>query len=116
MTWLDSPVVLLAFLVQQLEKMQSQMGQLIMDIYVETHHMTPEQAESNVLSFFQFFSVSTSTGGLEVHGSETDPAFINSSFQITLINSFGSLMELLMKLENVRSQAQDVRLAVDFEG
>merc|ERR1712232_255885 len=68
------------------------------------------------MGFFQFYTVTTTTGTLEVHESEKDTVFQQSPFRVNLIDSFGSLLKLVLHLERICRETPEAALAVDFEG
>lgn len=116
-TLLDYPSILLAHMVSKLEEIQGKIAKVVMDLYITTKYLENSiEARARVMTFFQHFSVDTSRGTLDVHGGSDDPDFQRSSFRVHLVNSYGSLMRLLVDIEGLASRNSDVAVAVDFEG
>jgi hypothetical protein len=82
--------------------------------------MSYDDSKNLLMMFFQYYTVETSTGTLEVHESSAETAFEESPFRVNLVDSFGSLLRLLRHLEftcaNNGMNGHEVALAVDFEG
>jgi len=117
MMMLESPSVLLACMVRKLEEVQAKISKVVMEMYYDTGFLSYDDSKNLLMAFFQYYTVETTTGTLEVHESCVDNAFTDSQFRVNLIDSFGCLMKLLRHLEIICStNGHDVALAVDFEG
>mmetsp|Transcript_51102 Transcript_51102/g.118770 ORF Transcript_51102/g.118770 Transcript_51102/m.118770 type:complete len:458 (+) Transcript_51102:549-1922(+) len=106
---------LLALLVRKLEEIQAKVSKVCMEIYNDTQLLSYDDSMNLLMMFFQYYTVETTTGTLEVHVTYNDPAFVESPFRINLIDSFGCLMKLLLHLESICG-VNEAALAVDFEG
>lgn len=116
---LEWPTTLLALFVRKLEELQAKVSKVIMEIYHETGHCSYDDSKNMLMMFFQYYTVETTTGTLEVHDSTCDTAFAESPFRVNLVDSFGCLMKLLRHLEIIcqgHVNGSEVNLAVDFEG
>mmetsp|Transcript_118496 Transcript_118496/g.287560 ORF Transcript_118496/g.287560 Transcript_118496/m.287560 type:complete len:496 (+) Transcript_118496:167-1654(+) len=108
------PSTLLALLVRKLEEIQAKLSKVVMEMYNDTAFLSYDDSKNLLMMFFQYYTVETTTGTLEVHDTFEDPTFLESPFRVNLIDSFGCLMKLLLHLEGIcRNEAA---LAVDFEG
>jgi len=113
------PSTLLALMVRKLEELQAKISKIVMETYHESSFMTYDDSKNLLMMFFQYYTVETSTGTLEVHASNAEQAFDESPFRVNLIDSFGALMKLLRHLEYMCTNGvngNEVSLAVDFEG
>jgi hypothetical protein len=114
------PSTLLALMVRKLEEIQSKVSKVVMEVYAETGFLSYDDSKNLLMMFFQYFTVETTTGTLEVHNAPEDEVFAESPFRVNLIDSFGCLMKLLIHLEEICSGGVNgcdaATLAVDFEG
>jgi len=108
------PSTLLALLVRKLEEIQAKVSKVVMEMYNDTSFLSYDDSKNLLMMFFQYYTVETTTGTLEVHETYEDPTFIESPFRVNLIDSFGRLMKLLVHLEGICNN--EAALAVDFEG
>mmetsp|Transcript_15614 Transcript_15614/g.46817 ORF Transcript_15614/g.46817 Transcript_15614/m.46817 type:complete len:500 (-) Transcript_15614:107-1606(-) len=108
------PSTLLAFLVRKLEEVQAKVSKVVMEMYNDTEFLSYDDSKNLLMMFFQYYTVETNTGTLEVHETFDDPTFVESPFRVNLIDSFGCLMKLLIHLEEICHN--EAALAVDFEG
>jgi len=106
---------LLALMVRKLEEMQAKVSKVVMEMYNDTSFLSYDDSKNLLMMFFQYYTVETTTGTLEVHETCNEPAFTESPFRVNLVDSFGSLMKLLCHLEEMCG-VEDAALAVDFEG
>jgi len=114
---MEYPVMLLTLFVRRLEELQAKTSKVIMELYNDAGLMAYEDSKSLLMCFFRHYTVQTTSGTLEVHESSLEPVFMDSPFKVALIDSFGSLMKLLMHLEDqVSRSSEQTLLAVDFEG
>lgn len=109
------PSTLLALMVRKLEEIQAKVSKVVMELYNETAFLSYDDSKNLLMMFFQYYTVETTTGTLEVHETCEDQLFIESPFRVNLIDSFGCLMKLLCHLEGIISNMEAV-LAMDFEG
>lgn len=115
------PSAMLALMVRTLEEMQAKVSKVVMQIYQDLCFTTKEDSQQMLTGFFNYFTVDTISGTLDVHETCEVAGFEQSTFRVNLIDSFGCLMKLLYHLEGVcqnairQGGAQPV-LAVDFEG
>jgi hypothetical protein len=112
--YLESPSMLLAEMVRKLEEIQAKVSKVVMEMYNETGLMLYDESKNVLMMFFQYYTVDTSTGTLDVHETGEDAAYTESPFRVNLIDSFGCLMKLLLHLEEICGD--NAALAVDFEG
>lgn len=111
------PSILLSLLVRKLEEMQAKVSKVVMELYHLAGHMEYDNSKNQMMMFFQYYTVQTESGTLDVHGTCDDPTFRASPFRVNLITSFGCLMKLLCHLEDLRAaNGSEVAVAVDFEG
>lgn len=119
LSWADCPSVFLASLVQRLEELQAKISKVVMELYLDTGFMSYDDCKNLLMMFFQYYTVETTTGTLELHDSTVEQTFVDSSFRVSLVDSFGSLMKLLRHWEfqfaNL-TNGHELALAVDFEG
>lgn len=117
---MENPTSLLAALVRILEELQSNVSKIVMEVYEQSGFANYIDSKNMLMCFFQYYTVETTTGVLEVHGSATEDAFLVSAFRVHLVDSFGCLMKLLFHLEHIcyggGTNGREVALAVDFEG
>lgn len=109
------PSTLLALMVRKLEEMQAKVSKVVMEMYNDTSFLSYDDSKNLLMMFFQYYTVETTTGTLEVHETYDDPTFMESPFRVNLIDSFGCLMQLLIHLERICG-INEAALAVDFEG
>jgi len=116
MAMIDGPQLLLALFVRKLEEIQSKLAKAVVEIRIESGDSV-ETANECLRPFFKFFTVNTSVPDAvaEPHETGHDPGFAESQFQICLIDSYGSLMELLAHVEKLRNDFEPC-VVVDFEG
>lgn len=107
------PSTLLALMVRKLEEMQAKVSKIVMELYNDANFLSYDDSKNLLMLFFQYYTVETNTGTLEVHETCDDPIFKESPFRVNLIDSFGCLMKLLCHLEEIIPKAA---VAVDFEG
>jgi len=116
----ENPTAMLATLVRILEELQSKVSKIVMEFYEQSAFANYMDSKNMLMCFFQYYTVETTTGVLEVHESATDAAFAASPFRVHLVDSFGCLMKLLSHLEFIcyggGTNGHEVALAVDFEG
>eukprot|EP00929_Paragymnodinium_shiwhaense_P123798 TRINITY_DN9807_c0_g1_i1.p1 TRINITY_DN9807_c0_g1~~TRINITY_DN9807_c0_g1_i1.p1 ORF type:complete len:510 (+),score=86.28 TRINITY_DN9807_c0_g1_i1:190-1719(+) len=116
----ERPTLLLGLLVRKMQKIQSKMSKVVMSLYEDIQHKSLEESKMDLLAFFQYYTVDTSTGMFHMHETPTDATFVNSHFRVYLVSSYGSLLEVLCHLEAVWKTAcrsgKEIALAVDFEG
>jgi hypothetical protein len=112
--YVEYPSMLLAEIVRRLEEIQAKVSKVVMEMYSATGMYTYEESKEILIMFFQYYTVETGTGTLDVHETCEDAAFIESPFQVNLIDSFGCLMKLLIHLEGLCDES--AAFAVDFEG
>jgi len=113
------PSTLLALMVRKLEEIQAKVSKVVMEVYAETGFLSYDDSKNLLMQFFQYYTVETTTGTLDVHNTPEDEAFAESPFRVNLIDSFGCLMKVLCHLEDICNNGVngcDATLAVDFEG
>lgn len=109
------PSTLLALMVRKLEEMQAKVSKIVMELYNDANFLSYDDSKNLLMMFFQYYTVETNTGTLEVHETCDDPIFVESPFRVNLIDSFGCLMKLLCHLEQIIG-IPEAAVAVDFEG
>lgn len=115
----ERPSTLLSLMVCKLEELQAKVSKIVMELYVESSFRTYDENKQNLMMFFPYFTVETTTGTLEVHECITDGTFAESLFRVELVDSCGPLLRLLRHLEFLCAGGADghpVVIAVDFEG
>lgn len=112
---IECPALFLALLVRKLEEIQSSIAKVIMIMYRETGYQSWDASKEQLMMFFQYYTVDTITGTLEVHEHTRDIEFSRSAFKVHLVDTFGCLLKLLCHLETACNGHRHC-LAVDFEG
>jgi hypothetical protein len=113
------PSALISLMVCRLEELQAKVSKIVMELYAEAGFQSYDESKNNLMMFFPYYTVETTTGTLEVHECSTEGAFAESPFRVELIDCFGLLLKLLRHLDFLCSggaNGHEVALAVDFEG
>merc|ERR1740129_2334673 len=84
----ERPSLLVALLVRLLGEVQAKISKVVMELYNDTGFLQYDDSKNLLMMFFQYYTVETRTGSLEVHSSCEDPAFTVSPFRVHLIDSF----------------------------
>merc|ERR1719436_1958013 len=66
------PSTLLALMVRKLEEIQAKVGKVVMEVYAETSFLSYDDSKNLLMMFFQYYTVETTTGTLEVHNTPED--------------------------------------------
>ena len=72
--------------------------------------------KSRILAFQRYFTVSPSTGTLEVWRGETEKGFQNSDFRVVMVSDFAMMARFLDKCSEEVKNDPKPQLAIDFEG
>jgi hypothetical protein len=115
LSYLACPAELVAELVLRLKETQAKVIKVVMEMYAQAGLMTYDDSKNIFMMFFQYYTVDTTTGILDIHETREDTTFMESKFRVNLIDSWGSLLKLLLHLEEIVS-AEGAAVAVDFEG
>lgn len=114
------PSMFLALMVRRLEEVQAKLAKVVMELYRDLGLMPVDECKSQMMMFFQFYTVQTASGTLEVYESCVDEVFADSPFRVHLIDSYGCLMKLLSHIEQLYERfiagGSQLVVAVDFEG
>jgi exonuclease 3'-5' domain-containing protein 1 len=120
MTLIDGPQLLLGLFVRKLEEIQSKLAIAVAALLAESEGST-DLTNEGLIHFYKCFTVNTAMleAIAEPHGTALDPCFVESQFQIILIDSYAGLMELLSHVEKLCARYTnnfDQCIVVDFEG
>lgn len=117
---LDDAMYLLTDIARKLEDLQAKVTQVAMEMYQQCEYMTADQLKQRLACHYQYYTVDTMTGTVNVHVNTHEESFSGSLFRVHLVDSFGKLVRLLQHLEQACNpyyhNGHNHFLAVDFEG